>query len=221
MPPEMTKGMGSHPTPLDTVPEATRTTPDDTTVRPRRRNSHKQGAAVRRQELAELGNGATFDAPAAGARQRSGDAAADGVKAASLLLAAGATPRDAWIAWLSPIFARSDSAYFTGTYSDEYGYPNGLMKQRNVHKDFARFLESFDYQGQYIVAVEQHQYRDILHLHAILEGPFNERQLQWMKAWWAVERGHARVLPVTDGCASYVTKYALKGDTDSFEWRLG
>jgi hypothetical protein len=124
------------------------------------------------------------------------------------------------VSWLAPVFAGNDSAYFTGTYSDDYGESNGLMLPRNVHKDFRRYLASFDFGGRYIVGVEQHRYRDILHLHSIIEGPFTAEQLTWLKRFWSVERGHARCLPVLDGCASYVTKYALKGDTDSFEWRL-
>lgn len=137
-----------------------------------------------------------------------------------LLLAPGVSPRDAWVAWLAPVFSDCDALYFTGTYSDEYGLAHGLMLQRNVFKDFERFLESFEYEGRYIIGVERHQYRDILHLHAILEGPFTAKQMRWVKDWWSAERGHARALPVLDGCASYVTKYALKGDTDFFGFRL-
>lgn len=132
----------------------------------------------------------------------------------------GMSARSAWIAWLSPVFQDNESCYFTGTYSDDYGYSNGLTLQRNVFKDFTRFMDSFGFDGQYIVGVERHQYRDILHLHGILAGGFTKEQRQWVKSWWESERGFARALPVLDGCASYVTKYALKGDTDSFEWRL-
>jgi len=142
-----------------------------------------------------------------------------GSGAGGLLTAPGATPRQAWVSWLSPRFPFG-SAYFTGTYADDYGYANGLMLSRNVHKDFRRYLESFDFTGDFICGVESHRYRDVLHLHAILQGDFNQRQLDWLKAWWSLDRGHARVLPVLDGCASYVTKYALKGDTESFDWRL-
>lgn len=154
-----------------------------------------------------------------------GSAGGGGADAPSLLLARGATPRDAWVAWLAPHFTGNDSAYFTGTYSDDYGYSNGLMLPRNVHKDFERFM--CDEGGllrvderRFIVGVERHAYRDILHLHGIIEGPFTPDELRWLKRLWSLNRGHARVLPVQDGCASYVTKYALKGDTDSFEWRL-
>lgn len=140
---------------------------------------------------------------------------------AALLLAPGATARDAWIAWLSPRFADLDSAYLTGTYSDEYGYPHGLTLARNVHKDFRRFLADHHLEErQFINGVEHHQYRDILHLHAIIEGPFAPGELLALKRCWERERGHAKALPVLDGCTSYVTKYALKGDTEAFDWSL-
>lgn len=130
----------------------------------------------------------------------------------------------AWVNWLSPRFGDNGSAYFTGTYSDDYGYANGLMVPRNVHKDVKRFLDREVHESLrgrlYICGVEQHAYRDILHWHGIVQGDFTQADLDYLKETWAATRGHARVLPVTDGCASYVTKYALKGDTDNFEWRL-
>jgi len=129
--------------------------------------------------------------------------------------------RESWVSWLAPHFIGNDSCYFTGTYSDDYGLKNGCMLVRNVHKDWRRFLKSVDLATRdNIVGVEQHEFRDVLHLHAIVAGPFTAEQREWLKAWWSAERGFARVLPVLDGCASYVTKYALKGDTDSFEWSL-
>lgn len=176
-----------------------------------RRNAHRAAAATNGAALAAVGSG-SVGAPEAARAPLGG--------AGELLLAPGTTARDAWIAWLSPLFAGTQSCYFTGTYSDDYGLPNGLMLARNVHKDFRRFLDSFGYEGRFINGVEHHQYRDVLHLHAILEGPFTDEQMRWVKRWWASERGHARALPVLDGCASYVTKYALKGDTESFDWRL-
>lgn len=130
------------------------------------------------------------------------------------------SPRDAWIRWLAPRFP-AGSAYFTGTYSDEYGYAHGLMLARNVHRDFRRFLVDRDLMAApFINGVEQHRYRDILHCHAIIAGDFNDLELRLLAAEWAVERGYSRVLPVLDGCASYVTKYALKGDTEAFDWNL-
>lgn len=179
-----------------------------------RRNGHKGQAASNAATLAALapaGCGAGAGGPARERVARCGE---------SLLVAPGSTAQSAWVAWLAPTFAGNDSCYFTGTYSDKYGVPNGLMLPRNVHKDFTRFLESFQFEGDFIIGVERHRYRDVLHLHAILEGPFTPAQMRWVKEWWQAQRGHARALPVLDGCESYVTKYALKGDTDSFEWRL-
>jgi len=151
-----------------------------------------------------------------GARDAEGDRAA-GVPAAVVL---AKDVRVAWVEWLAPNFANGEACYFTGTYSDDYGLANGLMLARNVHKDWARFLEAFGFEGKWICGVEQHRYRDILHLHAILGGEWSEVERKLIKAWWSVDRGHAKSLPVLDKCASYVTKYALKHDTDSFEWRL-
>jgi len=127
--------------------------------------------------------------------------------------------RGAWVEWLAPNFTEG-ACYFTGTYCDEYGVANGLMLARNVHKDWRRFLDEFGFEDRWICGVEQHKHRDILHLHAILGGEWSDKQREWLKRWWQVDRGFARSLPVLDGCASYVTKYALKGDTDSFEWEL-
>jgi hypothetical protein len=135
-------------------------------------------------------------------------------------LGGAASVRDTWIAFLAPHFAGNDSCYFTGTYSDDYGIPNGLMAQRNVLKDWTRWLDSWGFGGKFIIGIEKHRWRDVLHLHAIIEGKLSPEQMRFLQRWWAADRGHARALPVLDGCASYITKYALKGDTDAFEWRL-
>lgn len=183
-----------------------------------RRNAHRRGSSDRKAAFTVAGSASA--ASGEGKPAVPATCAAAAVLDRSLLLAPGTSPQEAWVSWLAPVFAGTQSCYFTGTYSDAYGYPNGLMLVRNVHADFRRFLQSFEFDSRYIVGVEHHAYRDILHLHAILEGPMTDDQMRWVKAWWSAERGHARALPVLDGCASYVTKYALKGDTDSFEWRL-
>lgn len=129
--------------------------------------------------------------------------------------------RGAWIRWLAPYFGDNGSAYFTGTYCDDYGYSNGLMLARNVHKDVRRFISEVGWDDRdFICGVEQHKYRDILHWHGIIQGDFTDFELAYLEGIWEAKRGFARVLPVLDGCTSYVTKYALKGDTDHFEWRL-
>lgn len=131
-----------------------------------------------------------------------------------------ATAANGWVRWLSPHFPPG-SLYFTGTYSDDYGFPHGLMVPRNVHKDFRRFLVDNGLMGhEFINGVEHHRYRDILHLHAVIRGDFSDVERRLLKARWESERGFARALPVLDGCTSYVTKYALKGDTESFDWNL-
>jgi len=133
--------------------------------------------------------------------------------------------REAWIDWLAPIFP-AGSAYITGTYRDEYGFANGLTLPRNVHKDVGRFINHEEGwlridDRRYICGVEQHRYRDILHWHGIIEGPFTADELRWLRRLWLLDRGYARVLPVRDGCISYVTKYALKAnDSEAFDWRL-
>lgn len=162
---------------------------------------------------------------------RRGDATAQSQRVgASLRAGAGGvqatTARQGWIDWLSPAFAPSspehNAMYFTGTYSDDYGLPNGLMLQRNVHKDFRRWLDKETDLGEhdFVCAVERHAYRDILHLHAMVAGSFTADELLYYKRMWAATRGHARSLPILDGCASYVTKYALKADTDALDFRL-
>lgn len=146
------------------------------------------------------------------------DAASQAELAAAV--AGAASPREAWVGWLAPRFPQG-AAYFTGTYSDDYGLPHGLMLARNVHHDFRRFL--FDCgltDREFVNGVEQHKYRDVLHLHAIIGGDFTDLDRRLLQAAWARSRGHARVLPVLDGCASYVTKYALKSDTVNFDWNL-
>lgn len=129
--------------------------------------------------------------------------------------------RDQWIAWLAPVFAENDSLYFTGTYNDSYGVSHGCMLVRNVHKDFVRFLEDHRLSGRrHVCGVESHRYRDVLHLHAIIEGPFTDLERRIVREAWEQHRGFARALPVLDRCESYVTKYALKGDSDAFSFRL-
>jgi hypothetical protein len=127
----------------------------------------------------------------------------------------------AWIDWLRPHFAGNGSLYFTGTYSDDYGLANGLMLPRNVARDVRRFLTDAGYgERRHIIGIERHAWRDILHWHGIIEGDFTEADTALVKAVWSLSRGFCRVLPVLDGCESYVTKYALKGDTECFEFTL-
>lgn len=143
-----------------------------------------------------------------------------GVDAAASAAEGAPDARSAWIQWLAPRFG-TGSAYFTGTYTDDYGLAYGCTLPRNVHRDFRRFLVERSLTGhEFITGVERHRYRDVLHLHAVIAGEFSDVERELLKAEWTVTRGFARVLPVLDGCASYVTKYAMKGDTESFDWNL-
>lgn len=127
----------------------------------------------------------------------------------------------AWCDWLSPHFAGNDSAYLTLTYSDDYGYPHGCMLPRNCQSDVRRWVHSLGLEARrFIWAVEPHRDRTILHLHGIIEGPFTFDQRGILEAAWRQERGWARVLPVLDGCESYVTKYALKSTVEAFDFNL-
>lgn len=133
----------------------------------------------------------------------------------------GARVRESWVRWLAPHFADNDSCYFTGTYSDDYGFPHGLMLPRNVQADFRRFLDDAGYPDvEFVCAVEPHRYRAVLHLHAIIGGQLNESDRLFLKLLWQIERGWAKSLPVKDGCESYVTKYALKSTVEAFDFHL-
>lgn len=125
---------------------------------------------------------------------------------------------NAWVDFLAPNF-HEGSVYFTGTYSDDYGLPNGCTLIRNVHKDWGRWLKEIGLEDKaWVCAVERHKYRDVLHLHAIIDAGCTPAQLDWLKRYWQIDRGYARSLPVLDGCLSYVTKYALKTECESIEW---
>jgi len=116
----------------------------------------------------------------------------------------------------------SGDCFFTGTYSDPYGYAHGLMKSRNVIKDFERFLVSQELENHnWVCAVEVHVFRDILHLHALISGvgEFADR-VELQKAWRSSGRGQQVTAdPLQDKGIWYATKYALKGQNAAdFEW---
>lgn len=129
----------------------------------------------------------------------------------------------AWVDFLSPHFVGEGNIFLTGTYSDEYGIPHGLMLTRNAHKDVQRFVDSLCLQDhEWLNAVEEHRYRDILHNHLLIRGPFTTQQAEAIKSAWAETRGHAYLDCIHDsvGCVRYVTKYCLKSRAESVEWNL-
>lgn len=125
-------------------------------------------------------------------------------------------------AWVQVVRERMDGrsvCFFTGTYRDDYGFPMGLMKARNVQRDFRRFLheQGFD-DTEWVCAVEAHRYRVILHLHALLSGVTPE-QGDALKFAWDTSRGWSTAPACTDGGVAYTCKYALKAaEGDAFDW---
>lgn len=128
---------------------------------------------------------------------------------------------DAWCEMLMAYFYGDGHCFFTGTYRDEYGYPNGLMKPDNVLRDFKRWLKSHDLlDGYWVVCAEPHQERDIWHVHALLGNVTLGRQDE-LERDWSITRGWAKARPLHDGGIMYATKYALKGqESCRFDWNL-
>lgn len=128
---------------------------------------------------------------------------------------------DAWVEMLLPYFSDDDCCFFTGSYRDAYGYPNGMMKPANVLRDFKRFLAVHELEDvAWVVCAEPHQERDIWHCHALLANcpGFTRATLE---ASWTTTRGWSTAHPLHDGGVSYCTKYALKGsDAVMFDWNL-
>lgn len=130
--------------------------------------------------------------------------------------------QDAWCAMVQDHMSGEGDCFFTGSYSDGYGYPHGLMKSHNVIKDFERFLVANELDlANWVCAVELHKYRDILHLHALISavGEFADR-VKLERSWRASGRGlQVTAEPLEDQGVSYCTKYALKGQNAAdFEW---
>lgn len=128
---------------------------------------------------------------------------------------------DAWVEMLLPRFDGDECCFFTGTYRDAYGYPNGLMKADNVLRDFKRFLSRHNLENSpWVVCAEPHQERDIWHCHALIAN-CSPATRDLLKADWTTTRGWADAPQLHDGGVSYTTKYALKGsDAVLFDWNL-
>lgn len=129
---------------------------------------------------------------------------------------------DAWCGLVQEHMSGEGDCFFTGTYSDGYGYPHGLMKARNVLKDFERLLSIADLADKsWVCCVELHKFRDILHLHALISGvgEFQDR-VRLEQLWRSSGRGQqVTAAPLLDRGIGYCTKYALKGqDAAMFDW---
>lgn len=138
---------------------------------------------------------------------------------------AGRAPDPVLVAWCGMVQEHMDpdgSVFFSGSYSDQYGLPHGLMKARNVVKDFKRFLVAEGLQNhEWVCAVERHKYRDVLHLHALISGAGDfHRRVELEQAWRASGRGRQVTAdPLLDGGVAYCSKYALKAqEAAEFDW---
>lgn len=113
--------------------------------------------------------------------------------------------------------------YVTLTYRDDYWYKvrrwstGSRVSTRAVLSDVRTFFRAAGYSGRYFVCVENTD-RAIPHIHGVMDGGITRSNL-WLL--WHRSRGAARVLPVTDGCESYVSKYVLKDSRgDGIDFRL-
>jgi hypothetical protein len=128
----------------------------------------------------------------------------------------------AWADMLAPYFPDgSDAAYVTFTWSDEYSRRHHVHGAKSAIADVQRFLGDLNIR-QWFLSVEQTDRLNVPHVHGIIRlGDSMPRRYAW-EQWWASRKSLARILPVQDGCLSYVTKYVLKDQTaTTVEWRLG
>jgi len=122
-----------------------------------------------------------------------------------------------WARYLAGFFP-DGSTYVTFTFSDEYALEHGIYKKRTALRSCSAFLRTYGYTGRKFLAAEGHKDRVVPHVHGILM-PVADRW-SMMQAYTASGRGWSRILPVKDGCHSYVTKYLLKdydGDNIVFD----
>jgi hypothetical protein len=135
---------------------------------------------------------------------------------------------EAWADFLTPHFGSNRPALnLTGTYSDDYGYPNGLMHARNVMADFGRFLHYINRDrdagciGVELAPQGRLSGRSILHFHALIGGSWSRPDCKRIECLWATHRGWARAKLTDDraGCIEYAAKHLLKqGAADNFDF---
>jgi hypothetical protein len=128
---------------------------------------------------------------------------------------------DEWSRWLSGYFPDgSDSAYVTLTWSDEEAFKRYVFGAKRAIADASAFFTDLGIR-QWFVCVEDHKWRDVPHIHGVVRlGDSMRRDYMW-GLWRATRSSNARILPIQDGCFSYVTKYVFKDETATrLEWRL-
>jgi len=128
--------------------------------------------------------------------------------------------RDAWVSLVQEKLGDERVCFFTGSYRDDVGYPNGFMLARNVQRDFKRFLAAGGYDDcDWVCAVEKHPSgRDVLHLHALLSN-MTDTEMHALEHDWTESRGWSKAVRCHDGGVRYCCKYALKGAyVETFDW---
>jgi hypothetical protein len=126
----------------------------------------------------------------------------------------------AWLRLAKDHVGSEDVCFFSGSYRDDYGYPNGLMLARNVQRDFIRALDGAGVSDRaWLNAVEKHPSgRDVLHCHGLVGG-MSEADMRLWEDYWTTSRGWSKAVRCHDGGVAYVCKYALKGQSvELFDW---
>lgn len=129
---------------------------------------------------------------------------------------------DAWVSFVTAHMTSgsAESCFFSGSYSDQYGYPHGLMLARNVQADFRRALDECGLADrEWVNAVEPHPSgRPVLHCHALVSNMTAAERASF-EEYWTRTRGWSKAVLLHDGGVAYCAKYALKyGSVDSFDW---
>jgi hypothetical protein len=108
------------------------------------------------------------------------------------------------------------------TFSDEYARAHKIYTPTSALNNLERWFKEIGYTGQWFAAPEPHFFRDVPHLHGLMESRGVPLDLFWGE--WFKERGRARFEPPrSDAAIVYCAKYALKdykGDAFRFNLRF-
>jgi hypothetical protein len=123
-----------------------------------------------------------------------------------------------WAEWLS---GQGLNVYVTLTWSDDAADERHIDSPTSALRDFRALMRKFKVR-KYYVAVEGHKERTVPHIHAVIR--YDGSMKAMWEYYWNTRHSMARILPVMDGCFSYVAKYIMKDKTDTggltTEWRL-
>jgi hypothetical protein len=104
------------------------------------------------------------------------------------------------------------NTYVTLTWSDEAAERMHVAGASSAVRAFKQFMRDMGVR-QFFVAVEGHKNREVPHVHAVVQ--YHGQRTDMWKRWWELTKSMAKVLPVEDGCLSYVTKYIMKDRSDT------